>query len=110
MNAPPTAQRLDLPIEGMTCASCATRIERKLNRLDGVQATVNYATERASVALRRRRVTPGELVAAVEAAGYAALLPAAGVATGRPSRIRPARCASASSSLPSSRCPCWRWR
>ena len=40
---------LELPIDGMTCASCANRIERKLNRLDGVTATVNYATERASV-------------------------------------------------------------
>ena len=80
MNAPPTAQRLDLPIEGMTCASCANRIERNLNRLDGVQATVNYATERASVRFDAERVSPGELVAAVEAAGYAALLPSAGVA------------------------------
>lgn len=42
-----TPNRLELPIEGMTCASCATRIERSLNRLDGVQATVNYATEQA---------------------------------------------------------------
>ncbi|MDX6599489.1 MAG: P-type Cu+ transporter, partial [Gaiellales bacterium] len=75
MNAPASAQRLDLPIEGMTCASCANRIERNLNRLDGVQATVNYATERASVRFDAERVTPGELVAAVEAAGYAAQLP-----------------------------------
>ena len=41
--------RIDLPVEGMSCASCASRIERKLNRLDGVHATVNYATERATV-------------------------------------------------------------
>jgi len=40
---------LELPISGMTCASCANRIERKLNKLDGVTATVNYATEKASV-------------------------------------------------------------
>ena len=39
-------QHVELPIEGMTCASCANRIERKLNKLDGVSATVNYATER----------------------------------------------------------------
>ena len=45
-----STQRLELPIEGMTCAACATRIERKLNKLDGVDATVNYATERATVA------------------------------------------------------------
>ena len=44
----PTA-RIELPITGMTCASCANRIERKLNKLDGVTATVNYATETASV-------------------------------------------------------------
>jgi P-type Cu+ transporter len=77
MSAPATEQRLDLPIEGMTCASCAGRIERKLNTLEGVEATVNYATERASVRFDAARVTPGELVAAVEAAGYAAHLPSA---------------------------------
>ena len=43
------AQHLELPITGMTCASCANRIERKLNTLDGVTASVNYATERATV-------------------------------------------------------------
>jgi Cu+-exporting ATPase len=83
VNAPASAQRLDLPIEGMTCASCAGRIERNLNRLDGVQATVNYATERASVRFDAQRVTPGELVAAVEAAGYAAQLPSSEAAPAR---------------------------
>ena len=39
----------ELPIEGMTCASCARRIERKLNKLDGVSASVNYATETATI-------------------------------------------------------------
>jgi Cu+-exporting ATPase len=73
--ATPTAQRLDLPIEGMTCASCATRIERRLNRIEGVRASVNYATEQASVSFDADRVTPGELVAAVEDAGYGARLP-----------------------------------
>jgi Cu+-exporting ATPase len=72
-----TEQRLDLPIEGMTCASCAHRIERKLNNLDGVTATVNYATEHASVSFDAARVTPDELVAAVEAVGYGARLPSA---------------------------------
>lgn len=58
----------------MTCASCATRIERKLNRLDGVQATVNYATEKATV--QAPGVDAEVLIAAVEAAGYTARLPA----------------------------------
>jgi Cu+-exporting ATPase len=66
---------LDLPIDGMTCASCASRIERKLNRLDGVEASVNYATERASVAFDPALVQPAALLAAVEAAGYHATLP-----------------------------------
>ena len=70
-------ERLQLEIEGMTCASCATRIERRLNRLDGVDAAVNYATEAASVSFDPGRVTPDELVRAVEAAGYHAFLPTA---------------------------------
>lgn len=69
-----STQRLELPVEGMTCAACAVRIEKKLNKLDGVEASVNYATERATVAFTRA-VAPAELVAAVEAAGYRALLP-----------------------------------
>ena len=76
MSTPIVRQRLDLPIEGMTCAGCASRVERKLNTLEGVTATVNYATEQASVSFDGERVTPGQLVAAVEAAGYAARLPA----------------------------------
>ena len=54
----------------MTCASCASRVERKLNKLDGVEATVNYATERATVDFDAAMVDAGALVAAVEAAGY----------------------------------------
>jgi Cu+-exporting ATPase len=69
---------VELPITGMTCASCANRIERRLNRLDGVRATVNYATERATVDFDPAAVATGDLVAAVEAAGYEAALPAAG--------------------------------
>jgi Cu+-exporting ATPase len=61
--------RLDL--EGMTCASCAAQIEKNLNKLDGVDATVNFATERATVRCGRD-VALDELVAAVESAGYAA--------------------------------------
>ena len=56
MSAPPATQRVDLPIEGMTCAACASRIERKLNTLEGVEATVNYATERATVSFDGERV------------------------------------------------------
>ncbi len=68
-------RHLDVPITGMTCASCAARIEKRLNRLDGVQASVNYATERASVAYEPAKRTPAELVATIEQAGYTATLP-----------------------------------
>jgi P-type Cu+ transporter len=70
-----TSQRVELPITGMTCASCANRIERKLNKLDGVSATVNYATEKATVEYDTAAVAPEQLVGAVEAAGYGAVLP-----------------------------------
>jgi Cu+-exporting ATPase len=69
-------ERIELPITGMTCASCATRIEKRLNKLEGVEASVNYATEKAAVAYDPGSVRPDELVEAVEAAGYAATLPA----------------------------------
>ncbi|HYN72344.1 MAG TPA: heavy metal translocating P-type ATPase [Nakamurella sp.] len=68
------ARELELTIGGMTCASCASRIERKLNKLDGVTATVNYSTEKARVNFPDR-VTPDELVSVVEQAGYTARLP-----------------------------------
>jgi Cu+-exporting ATPase len=58
----------------MTCASCAARIEKKLNRLDGVTATVNYATEKARVSWTGG-VTTDDLVATVEKAGYTARVP-----------------------------------
>ncbi len=67
--------RLDLPVQGMTCASCANRIESNLNKLDGVEATVNFATERAAVTFDPAMVEPTQLVDAVAAAGYAAKLP-----------------------------------
>ncbi|GLY26253.1 heavy metal translocating P-type ATPase [Micromonospora sp. NBRC 101691] len=67
--------RIELAIGGMTCASCASRIEKKLNRLDGVTATVNYATEKASVSYDDT-VTPQDLIATVEKTGYTAALPA----------------------------------
>lgn len=69
-----SAVDVELDISGMTCASCATRIERKLNKLPGVEATVNYATEKARV--RGNDVDPATLIAAVESAGYQAALPA----------------------------------
>ncbi|WP_375386597.1 heavy metal translocating P-type ATPase [uncultured Microbacterium sp.] len=65
---------VELDIAGMTCASCAVRIERKLNKLPGVEATVNYATEKARV--RTDGVPTADLIATVEAAGYAAAVPA----------------------------------
>jgi P-type Cu+ transporter len=61
----------------MTCASCAARVERTLNGLDGVTATVNYATERATVDFDDAAVAPEQLVDAVESAGYGATLPGA---------------------------------
>ncbi len=69
-----TSTHVDLDIEGMTCASCANRIERKLNKIDGVSASVNYATERASIELADP-IAPEVLIAAVEAAGYRGHLP-----------------------------------
>jgi P-type Cu+ transporter len=66
---------VELSIGGMTCASCANRIERKLNKMDGVTATVNYATEKAKVTFPEN-VDPSLLVAEVEKAGYTAALPA----------------------------------
>ncbi|GAB3241914.1 heavy metal translocating P-type ATPase [Mycolicibacterium hippocampi] len=65
---------VDLSISGMTCASCASRVEKKLNKLDNVVATVNFATEKARVQFGDD-VTPEQLVAAVESAGYQARLP-----------------------------------
>ena len=67
---------VELDITGMTCASCAHRIERKLNKLEGVTASVNYATERAWVS-HPDAVTTEDLLATVAAAGYAATVPTA---------------------------------
>ncbi|MFH8366736.1 heavy metal translocating P-type ATPase [Streptomyces sp. NPDC018031] len=66
---------VELAIGGMTCASCAARIEKKLNRMDGVEATVNYATEKAKVTYRDD-IAVDELIATVEATGYTAAPPA----------------------------------
>ncbi|WP_327010550.1 heavy metal translocating P-type ATPase [Dactylosporangium sp. NBC_01737] len=67
-------QQFELTIGGMTCASCAARIEKKLNRIDGVTATVNYATEKASVSVTGD-TTAADLITTVEATGYTAALP-----------------------------------
>ncbi|HLL68285.1 MAG TPA: heavy metal translocating P-type ATPase [Micromonosporaceae bacterium] len=72
--AAPARNRIELSISGMTCASCASRIEKKLNRMDGVTATVNYATEKASVTFPDD-VAPGDLIATVEKTGYTARVP-----------------------------------
>ncbi|MFI5845281.1 heavy metal translocating P-type ATPase [Catenuloplanes sp. NPDC051500] len=69
-------QRIELAIGGMTCAACANRIEKKLNRMDGVTATVNYATEKATATVARG-VHADDLIATVEKTGYTAALPAA---------------------------------
>ncbi len=65
------ARTLELDIGGMTCASCAARVERKLNRLDGVSATVNYATEQARVEVPAG-LTVDDVIATVKATGYTA--------------------------------------
>ncbi|MEU5418063.1 heavy metal translocating P-type ATPase, partial [Streptomyces sp. NPDC020667] len=69
-----TATQVELTIGGMTCASCAARVEKKLNRMDGVEATVNYATEKAKVTYRDD-LSVADLVATVEATGYTAAVP-----------------------------------
>ena len=75
--ATPTTGGADVELEigGMTCASCANRIERKLNKLDGVVASVNYATEKARVTVPAG-YDPQQLIAEVEKTGYTAALPA----------------------------------
>jgi Cu+-exporting ATPase len=70
----PTSE-VELSIGGMTCASCAARVERKLNKVGGVRATVNYATEKARVNYPEG-VSPADLVEVVESSGYTAELPA----------------------------------
>ena len=66
---------VQLDIGGMTCASCAARIEKKLNKFDGVSATVNFATEQAHVQLGETGIPTDELVEAIEKLGYSAALP-----------------------------------
>jgi Cu+-exporting ATPase len=75
-----------LEIEGMSCASCAVRVEKALNRLDGVEASVNYATDEATVRFDPASVRVDDLLAAVESSGYHASLPADAVPGEDPSR------------------------
>ncbi|MBQ1115026.1 cation-translocating P-type ATPase [Streptomyces sp. C3-3] len=75
---------VELAIGGMTCASCAARIEKKLNRMDGVEATVNYATEKAKVTYLGADVSVEDLIATVEATGYTARPPAPPASTASP--------------------------
>ncbi|QSB14009.1 copper-translocating P-type ATPase [Natronosporangium hydrolyticum] len=72
--ADPGNAHVDLRVGGMTCASCAMRIEKKLNKLDGVRASVNYATEKASVT-GPADLDPQQLISVVEQLGYTATLP-----------------------------------
>ncbi|HHX86480.1 MAG TPA: heavy metal translocating P-type ATPase, partial [Actinomycetales bacterium] len=85
MSTPATGSQVELEIEGMTCAACANRIERKLNKLDGVSAAVNYATEKARVEFGDG-VEPQLLLDTVEKAGYHARLPQPRE-TGRDARV-----------------------
>ncbi|MFB7905706.1 heavy metal translocating P-type ATPase [Kitasatospora sp. NPDC056076] len=77
----PASTEVELSIGGMTCASCAARIEKKLNRMDGVAASVNYATEKAKVTFEGE-VEVADLIATVEATGYTAALPSPPAAAG----------------------------
>jgi Cu+-exporting ATPase len=70
-------EQVELAIGGMTCGACAARVEKRLNKLDGVSATVNFATEVATVTMPAGLVGPDELIAQVEAAGYKASVPVA---------------------------------
>ena len=69
------SESVELTIDGMTCASCAARIEKKLNKLEGVSATVNYATETAHVSVTDSAVDAETLIGTVEKLGYSAALP-----------------------------------
>ena len=68
----PAVDILDLDVTGMTCASCAARIERKLNKLEGVTASVNYATEKARVDVGATGLSADDVIATIEAVGYGA--------------------------------------
>ncbi len=117
MTAPasaPTTLSVDLDIEGMTCASCAHRIERRLHRLTGVTASVSYASERAHIGYPAT-IGPQDLIDAVRGAGYDARLPAdrPGAPTPRPLRLLVAAALSVPvvvwAMWPTARVPGWEW-
>jgi Cu+-exporting ATPase len=110
--------RVQLALEGMTCASCATRIERKLNKLDGVEASVNYATEQATVSYDPALAVVDDLIHAVEAAGYRASVEARADADENQARTLRTRLVVAAAlsaplvalaMLPPLRFPGWEW-
>ncbi len=75
-------ERLSVDVQGMNCASCVSRVERALNALEGVHATVNLATERANVEYDPARASVDEIAAAVASTGYRARMPAPPAPTG----------------------------
>jgi Cu+-exporting ATPase len=85
---PVAPNQIELSIGGMTCASCASRIEKKLNRMDGVTATVNYATEKAFVTVDGE-IDAQDLIATVEKTGYTAALPPPPASTDDPQEAEP---------------------
>ncbi|WP_116199914.1 heavy metal translocating P-type ATPase [Amycolatopsis circi] len=87
--ATPT-RHLDLAVGGMTCAACAARVERSLGKLDGVRATVNYATERATVHYPPD-LDPASLIATIERAGYTAAVRGETSPENRDARVRDLR-------------------
>jgi Cu+-exporting ATPase len=90
---------IELEIGGMTCAACASRIEKKLNRLDGVAATVNYATEKAHATVPDS-VTAADLIAVVEKTGYTASVPRVAEPATPPDPLRVRLIISAALTLP----------
>ena len=75
MAVEPVLTKINIPVSGMTCTSCSSRVERKLNKMAGVTAVVNFATESAQVEYDPDEVSPEDLQATIEAAGYGATLP-----------------------------------
>lgn len=105
---PEAPNQIELAIGGMTCAACAARIEKKLNRMDGVSATVNYATEKATVRYADA-VTPDDLIETVQKTGYTAALPSAPAEEQSVDPLKGPRTrlwVSVALSVPVS---CWRW-
>jgi len=100
---------LDLEIGGMTCASCAARIEKKLNKMPGVTASVNYATEKAHVQVSDD-VAPEDLLATVEATGYTATLPPPPPSAGQPTGELPGSPADAAQQGKDAEAAAWRQR